>query len=199
MGRSGMNGESCRYAVCSGPRALRRRGRHGLSILPRLRARRRRCRGGADAIVALGDSLTAGYGLAPGESFPEQLEAALRARGHDVTVANAGVSGDTASRRAGAAGMVGAGGSRRRDRGTRRQRHAARHRPGGDAKALDGDRRKAAARAGRRCCSPACWRRAISAPSMRPSSTRSIRTSRRNTACAPLPVLPGRRRRRFAA
>lgn len=48
-------------------------------------------------IVALGDSLTVGYGLAPGESFPEQLEAALRARGYDVTVANAGVSGDTAS------------------------------------------------------------------------------------------------------
>ncbi len=47
------------------------------------------------AIVALGDSLTAGYGLLPGESFPEQLEAALKARGHDVTVANAGVSGDT--------------------------------------------------------------------------------------------------------
>jgi acyl-CoA thioesterase-1 len=49
------------------------------------------------SIVALGDSLTAGYGLAPGQSFPEQLEKALRERGHDVTVANAGVSGDTAS------------------------------------------------------------------------------------------------------
>ena len=48
-------------------------------------------------IVAFGDSLTAGYGVGPGESFPEQLEAALRARGQDVTVANAGVSGDTAS------------------------------------------------------------------------------------------------------
>jgi acyl-CoA thioesterase-1 len=49
------------------------------------------------SIVALGDSLTAGYGLGLGESFPEQLEAALRARDHDVVVANAGVSGDTAS------------------------------------------------------------------------------------------------------
>jgi acyl-CoA thioesterase I len=49
------------------------------------------------SIVALGDSLTAGYGLGPGGSFPEQLEAALRERGHDVTVANAGVSGDTSS------------------------------------------------------------------------------------------------------
>jgi acyl-CoA thioesterase-1 len=48
-------------------------------------------------IVVLGDSLTAGYGLAPGESFPEQLEVALKARGYDVTVVNAGVSGDTSS------------------------------------------------------------------------------------------------------
>jgi acyl-CoA thioesterase-1 len=48
-------------------------------------------------IVALGDSLTAGYGLDPGDAFPEQLQAALVARGHDVTVANAGVSGDTAT------------------------------------------------------------------------------------------------------
>jgi len=48
-------------------------------------------------LVAFGDSLSAGYGLAPGEGFPEQLEAALKRRGHDVTVINAGVSGDTAS------------------------------------------------------------------------------------------------------
>ncbi len=46
-------------------------------------------------IVALGDSLTAGYGLAGAESFPVKLEAALRGRGHDVTIINAGVSGDT--------------------------------------------------------------------------------------------------------
>lgn len=49
------------------------------------------------SVVAFGDSLTAGYGVGPGESFPEQLEAALQARGHDVFVSNAGVSGDTAS------------------------------------------------------------------------------------------------------
>jgi acyl-CoA thioesterase I len=48
-------------------------------------------------IVAFGDSLTAGFGLDPGRSFPEQLEAALKTRGHNVTVTNAGVSGDTAS------------------------------------------------------------------------------------------------------
>jgi acyl-CoA thioesterase-1 len=48
-------------------------------------------------VVAFGDSLAAGYGLGPGESFPEQLEVALKKRGHDVRVTNAGVSGDTAS------------------------------------------------------------------------------------------------------
>ncbi|MGE0665998.1 MAG: arylesterase [Sphingomonadales bacterium] len=48
-------------------------------------------------VLALGDSLTAGYGLEPGRSFPAKLEAALRAKGLKVTVHNAGVSGDTAS------------------------------------------------------------------------------------------------------
>jgi acyl-CoA thioesterase-1 len=48
-------------------------------------------------IVALGDSLTAGFGLPQSEAFPAQLEAALKARGQDVKVVNAGVSGDTAS------------------------------------------------------------------------------------------------------
>jgi acyl-CoA thioesterase-1 len=48
-------------------------------------------------IVGLGDSLMAGYGLNPGEAFPEKLQAALEARGHDVEVINAGVSGDTSS------------------------------------------------------------------------------------------------------
>lgn len=46
-------------------------------------------------IVALGDSLTAGYMLAPGAGFPEQLEIYLEDQGHRVTVINAGVSGDT--------------------------------------------------------------------------------------------------------
>ncbi|HMA16031.1 MAG TPA: arylesterase [Kiloniellaceae bacterium] len=45
--------------------------------------------------MAFGDSLTHGYGLGPGETFPEQLEAALQADGFDVTVLNAGNSGDT--------------------------------------------------------------------------------------------------------
>lgn len=46
-------------------------------------------------IVAFGDSLTAGYGLKANEAFPVQLEAALKAKGYTVSVANAGVSGDT--------------------------------------------------------------------------------------------------------
>src|SRR5271165_1688731 len=47
-------------------------------------------------LVVLGDSLAAGYGVAPGKAFPDQLQAALRAKGWDVQVINAGVSGDTA-------------------------------------------------------------------------------------------------------
>lgn len=49
----------------------------------------------AKLILAFGDSLTAGYQLKPGDGFAPQLEAALRAKGHDVRVHNAGVSGDT--------------------------------------------------------------------------------------------------------
>jgi acyl-CoA thioesterase I len=46
-------------------------------------------------LVALGDSLTQGYGLEQGEGLVPQLEGWLRAAGHDVIVINAGVSGDT--------------------------------------------------------------------------------------------------------
>ncbi len=46
-------------------------------------------------IIAFGDSLTAGYRLPPQNAFPVRLEAALKARGHNVAVVNAGVSGDT--------------------------------------------------------------------------------------------------------
>lgn len=46
-------------------------------------------------LVALGDSLTAGYGLNQDQAFPAMLEQALRARGHNVEITNAGVSGDT--------------------------------------------------------------------------------------------------------
>lgn len=46
-------------------------------------------------LVALGDSLTQGYGLPPDQGFVPQLQGWLRTRGLDVTVVNAGVSGDT--------------------------------------------------------------------------------------------------------
>lgn len=46
-------------------------------------------------VLALGDSLTAGYGLAARDGFVPRLEAALRTEGYNVTVVNAGVSGDT--------------------------------------------------------------------------------------------------------
>ncbi|MDB5662735.1 MAG: family lipase [Sphingomonas bacterium] len=46
-------------------------------------------------VLALGDSLTAGYGLGPGQSFPARLEAGLRRAGIPARVHNAGVSGDT--------------------------------------------------------------------------------------------------------
>jgi acyl-CoA thioesterase-1 len=48
-------------------------------------------------LVAFGDSLTAGYGLPPGQAFPDVLARALKAKGWDVEVVNAGVSGDTAA------------------------------------------------------------------------------------------------------
>ncbi|MFC4170715.1 arylesterase [Microvirga sp. GCM10011540] len=48
-------------------------------------------------LVALGDSLTAGYGLPQEAAFPVVLERALKAKGYNVEIANAGVSGDTAT------------------------------------------------------------------------------------------------------
>ena len=47
------------------------------------------------SIVALGDSLTAGYGLPAKDAFPVQLQRALAAKGVTVNIVNAGVSGDT--------------------------------------------------------------------------------------------------------
>jgi acyl-CoA thioesterase-1 len=48
-------------------------------------------------IVAFGDSLTAGYGLAAKDAFPARLERALKAMNVNVEIQNAGVSGDTSS------------------------------------------------------------------------------------------------------
>jgi acyl-CoA thioesterase-1 len=55
-------------------------------------------------IAVLGDSLTAGYGLAVADAFPARLEAALRSRGFSCAIVDAGVSGDTS---AGGAARVG--------------------------------------------------------------------------------------------
>jgi acyl-CoA thioesterase-1 len=52
-------------------------------------------KGPEQKIVALGDSLFAGYGLEPGQSYPARLETALRERGINARIMNAGVSGDT--------------------------------------------------------------------------------------------------------
>jgi acyl-CoA thioesterase-1 len=50
---------------------------------------------GESVIVALGDSLTAGLGVAPDEAYPARLEQRLRREGYAYRVINAGVSGDT--------------------------------------------------------------------------------------------------------
>ena len=48
-------------------------------------------------VVVLGDSLSAGLGLSAPDAFPAKLQKALKDKGVDVEIANAGVSGDTAS------------------------------------------------------------------------------------------------------
>lgn len=49
------------------------------------------------SILAFGDSLFAGYNLGPDEGYPERLEPALRAKGINARVIDAGVSGDTSA------------------------------------------------------------------------------------------------------
>jgi acyl-CoA thioesterase-1 len=49
----------------------------------------------AATVVALGASNTAGKGVSPDQAYPAQLQTMLRARGVDVNVINAGISGDT--------------------------------------------------------------------------------------------------------
>lgn len=60
-------------------------------------------------VLAFGDSLTAGYGLKPNDSFPAQLQAALLKGGIQARVHNAGVSGDTSAAGRGRLGFVLAG------------------------------------------------------------------------------------------
>jgi acyl-CoA thioesterase I len=66
----------------------------GLAAAPPAEAK-----GGAETvrILAFGDSLTAGYGLPPGQGFAPQLQATLRRNGVPAVVTNGGVSGDTAA------------------------------------------------------------------------------------------------------
>lgn len=52
---------------------------------------------GAERIVFLGDSLTAGYRLEPEQAYPQVVGELLKERGRDVQVVNAGVSGDTSA------------------------------------------------------------------------------------------------------
>src|SRR5258705_6535530 len=52
-------------------------------------------RGAEQIIVAFGDSLTAGLGVTPDDSYPAQLQGKLRAEGYAYRVVNAGASGDT--------------------------------------------------------------------------------------------------------
>jgi acyl-CoA thioesterase-1 len=48
-------------------------------------------------VVVLGDSLSAGLGLPAQDALPAKLQSALKAKGYDIAIENAGVSGDTAS------------------------------------------------------------------------------------------------------
>lgn len=48
-------------------------------------------------IVAVGDSLTAGYGVAETDAYPAQLQRKLKQAGYDYEVVNAGISGETSS------------------------------------------------------------------------------------------------------
>lgn len=66
-----------------------------LAVLAGLAASGAPARAETVRILALGDSLTAGYGLDLADTFPVRLERALRDEGLDVAVINAGVSGDT--------------------------------------------------------------------------------------------------------
>lgn len=72
--------------------------RHLVNVLAVLLVMSSPARAGDPLVVlALGDSLTAGYGLPQPDAFPVQLEAQLRSLGQDVTVVNGGVSGDTSA------------------------------------------------------------------------------------------------------
>ena len=79
------------HLIAAGCSTESRNNDNGVSAAPATREPRQE----GLLILAFGDSLYAGYGLAPQESFPAQLEKALKLDGLAVTVLNAGVSGET--------------------------------------------------------------------------------------------------------
>lgn len=85
----------------------------------------------APFVLAFGDSLTAGYGLAREEAFPARLQALLRLSLSGAVVHNAGVSGDTtrSSRASAAPPVEPQPATRPRDRRTRRERPDSADRP----------------------------------------------------------------------
>ena len=98
------------------------------SLLVALALARRSAAAPADTIqiVAFGDSATAGYLVARKDAYPAQLQAALRAKGYDVEVHNAGVNGDTTAGALRRFDMAIAPGTRHRHRRVRHQRPACR-------------------------------------------------------------------------
>jgi len=88
------------YPYAAGKRPLRHLGAALLTLAAgAAQAQSHQAQSQAEAqpatILALGDSLTAGYGVAPEDAYPARLEAALKAKGYDVRIINGGVSGDT--------------------------------------------------------------------------------------------------------
>jgi acyl-CoA thioesterase-1 len=92
-----MRGNSFQVPAAYGPPIGRRKlaGLGGAALLTAMSGRALAQGGREIRILALGDSLTAGYGLPRQEGFVAQLQAALRAKGIPATVLDAGVSGDT--------------------------------------------------------------------------------------------------------
>jgi acyl-CoA thioesterase-1 len=93
-----MRGNSSDISPRYGPLILRRKlaGGAGALLLTAMSGTRAAAQAPREVrILALGDSLTAGFGLARPEGFVAQLQAALRAKGVPATVIDAGVSGDT--------------------------------------------------------------------------------------------------------
>lgn len=84
---TGCGGPAQDDAAAPPPGGIAEDGKPTLPAIPVMGPERR--------IIAFGDSLFAGYGLDPRDAYPEKLEAALRAKGINAEIVNAGVSGDT--------------------------------------------------------------------------------------------------------